>query len=109
MHHSQDPSRQTGPVDGERASASPARAVTPRVDVHVRRVVARAGVESHAAGEVGMLVLDLFHGASDDHLVAHGNAPIAVGVDDDVRGVAILMAAIARRTLYAGVMRRCAE
>ena len=90
-------------------SAAPARSMSARVDVHVWRTVAIAGVEAKASDEVWVL---LFHGinrARHDPTIRPRYAAIAIGIDHHVGRVSILMPAVACGPLHVGVVRRSSK
>src|SRR5205807_7765454 len=86
-------------------SSAPARSMSARIDAHIRRTVAIAGVDTKPANQIGVYFLHRIHRRCDDLAIEARDAAVAVGVDDDVRGIAILMPAVTRRALNLGVVR----
>ena len=91
------------------ASAAPARAPTPGVDVHVRSVHPTADVESQPAYQIREIAFNPVHNQSEFATVSQGETPVAVHIHRYVGSVAVLMSAVARGTSHRAVVRRRPE
>src|SRR5687767_14832799 len=85
-------------------SAAPAGAAAPGVDVRVRLIIAPARVQPQSTRELGVRLLDDIHRPCDELEVGGGEPSIAVGIDRDVGGVAILVAAVLGGAAHAAVV-----
>src|SRR5256885_4554201 len=80
-----------------------------RIDVHIRHTVAIARVDTKATHKIRMKLLDGVDRVHDDAAVRSRYPPISVRIDDDVRGVTILVTAVAGRALHLRVVRGSSE
>src|SRR4051794_6914617 len=94
------------PTTNDKISAAPTGSMSAGVDVDVRRTVAVAGVDTKPTDEIRVALLHRIHRARDDLAVRACEPAVAVGIDDDVRGVAVLVAAVTSRASHLCIVSR---
>src|SRR5689334_19807286 len=83
--------------------------MSPCIDVHVRRTVAIARVDTKPTHEIRVNLLDGVYGVRHDATVRASDSTITIGIDHDIRGVTVLMATVPRRALHLRIVRRRPE
>src|SRR6185295_6169070 len=91
------------------AASSPPCAAPAHINMHVIGAGVPRCVDAKASNELGMFELHYLYGQTYHSGVNRGDSAVAVGIDGYVRGVAVLVLAIAGRAANAAIVLRGAE